>query len=125
MAGRGGRTARSFGSWRGGCSGGPLAQNQGSRVYGQANSGAGIFPQGSGPVDSGAGWHPTVIYLLVFVAVEVGAFGLLGRGLGGGTGTGPKRGAAQGAPGVRATCQLPCAPSARGERVHPQRSAPA
>ncbi len=73
------RPSSSFGYWRGGFSDGPLAQNQGSRVYGQANSGAGIFPQGSGPVDSGAGWHPTVIYLLVFVAVEIVAFGLLGR----------------------------------------------
>ncbi len=48
-------------------------------MYGQANSGAGIFPQGSGPVDSGSGWHPTVIYLLAFVTVEIVAFGLLAR----------------------------------------------
>ena len=73
------RPSSSFGYWRGGMSDGPLAQGQGSRVYGQANSGAGIFPQGSGPVDSGSGWHPTVIYLLAFVTVEIVAFGLLAR----------------------------------------------
>ena len=37
----------SFGYWRGGMSDGPLAQGQGSEM-GQANSGVGIFPQGSG-----------------------------------------------------------------------------
>src|SRR5260370_40984413 len=124
MAGRGGRTARSFGSWRGGCSGGPLAQNQGSRVYGQANSGAGIFPQGSGPVDSGAGWHPTGIYLLVFVAVEIVAFGLLGRGPRWGTGTCRNGGAAAGAAGEEGTGQVPCAPRTPADRLHPQRPGP-
>jgi hypothetical protein len=75
------RPSSSFGYWRGGYSDGPLAQNQGSRVYGQANSGAGIFPQGSGPVDGGGGWHPTVVYLLIFVAAEIVAFGLLAKAL--------------------------------------------
>src|SRR5258708_39413536 len=78
------RPSSSFGYWRGGFSDGPLAQNQGSRGYGQANSGAGIFPQGAGPVDSGGGWHPPGIYLLVFGAVETGGCGLPGRGAGGG-----------------------------------------
>jgi hypothetical protein len=68
----------SFGYWRGGMSDGPLAQGQGSG-YGQANSGAGMFPQGSGPQGGGSTWHPTVVYLLVLVAVEIIAFGLLAK----------------------------------------------
>jgi hypothetical protein len=69
-----------FGYWRGVGSDGPLAQGQGSRM-GQANSGAGIFPAGSGAGDTGGGWHPTVIYLLVLVAAEIIGFGLLSRAL--------------------------------------------
>src|SRR5258707_15097400 len=106
------RPSSSFGYWRGGFSDGPLAQNQGSRVYGQANSGAGIFPQGSGPVDSGGGWHPAGVYLLGFVAVEIGAFGLLGRGAGGGTGTRREGGAGAGGAGWggRRSVPLPAVP---------------
>lgn len=74
------RPSSSFGYWRGGMSDGPLAQNQGSRM-GQANSGAGIFPQGSGPASGGGAWSPTLTYLLVFTAVELVAFGLLARAL--------------------------------------------
>jgi hypothetical protein len=70
----------SFGYWRGGFSDGPLAQGQGSKM-GQANSGAGIFPQGTGPQGSGASWSPTLTYLLVFVVVEIVAFGFLARTL--------------------------------------------
>src|SRR5260370_25518534 len=101
------RPSSSFGYWRGGFSDGPLAQNQGSRVYGQANSGAGVFPQGSGPVDSGAGWHPTAIYLLVVVAVEIVALRLLGRGARCGTRNSPKRGTARRARAARAVCPFP------------------
>lgn len=72
------RPSSSFGYWRGGMSDGPLAQGQGSG-YGQANSGVGIFPQGSGAVDAGTGWSPTLTYLIVFVVVEIIAFGCLGR----------------------------------------------
>ncbi len=75
------RPSSSFGYWRGGMSDGPLAYNQGSYHYGQANSGAGMFPQGSGPVDGGGGWHPTVIWMLVFVAVEMIVFKLLEKAL--------------------------------------------
>jgi len=75
------RPSSSFGYWRGGMSDGPLAQNQGSRKYGQASSGAGLFPQGSGPADTSSTWHPTVLYLLAFMVVEVVAFGLLARAL--------------------------------------------
>ncbi len=72
------RPSSSFGYWRGGGSELPLTRGQGSG-YGQANSGAGLFPQGSGPADSGSTWHPTVLYLLLFVAAEIVAFGLLAR----------------------------------------------
>ena len=73
------RPSSSFGYWRGGMSDGPLAQNQGSRVYGQANSGAGLFPQGSGQANPGKAWTPTLTYLLVFVVAEMAAFALLAR----------------------------------------------
>ena len=69
-----------FGYWRGGMSDGPLAQGQGSG-RGQANSGAGIFPQGSGGTSTGGAWHPTVVYLLIFVAAEIVAFGFLAKAL--------------------------------------------
>jgi hypothetical protein len=75
------RPSSSFGYWRGGMSDGPLAQNQGSYKFGQANSGVGLFPQGSGPVDGGGSWHPTVVYLLVMVAAEMVAFKLLAKAL--------------------------------------------
>lgn len=71
------RPSSSFGYWRGGGSELPLAQNQGSG-YGQANSGAGMFPQGSGDVNVKT-WTPTITYLLIFVVVEIVAFGVLGR----------------------------------------------
>ena len=74
------RPTSSFGYWRGGYSDGPLAYGQGSKM-GQANSGAGMFAQGSGPVDGGGAWHPTVVYLLVLVAAEIVGFGLLARAL--------------------------------------------
>lgn len=73
------RPTSSFGYWRGGMSDGPLAYGQGSG-FGQANSGVGQFPQGSGPVDGGgSGWNPTVTYLLVFVVVEIVLFKCLER----------------------------------------------
>jgi hypothetical protein len=69
----------SFGYWRGGGSDGfPLAQGQGSKM-GPANAGVGIFPAGSGGGATGSGWTPTVTYLLVFIAAEIVAFGLLAR----------------------------------------------
>jgi hypothetical protein len=70
----------SFGYWRGGMSDGPLTQGQGSKM-GQADSGAGYFRQGDGPQGGGGAWHPTVVYLLIFVAAEIVAFGLLARAL--------------------------------------------
>jgi hypothetical protein len=73
------RPSSSFGYFRGVGSDGPLAQNQGSYVYGQANSGVGIFPQGSGDMGGGAAWTPTLTYMLVFVVIEIVAFGFLGR----------------------------------------------
>ncbi|HXZ71597.1 MAG TPA: hypothetical protein VEH31_12120 [Streptosporangiaceae bacterium] len=76
------RPSSSFGYWRGGGSDGmPLAYGQGSRM-GQANSGVGVFPPGSGGGGTGGGaWHPTVIYLLVFVVAELVIFKLLERAL--------------------------------------------
>ena len=73
------RPTASFGYWRGGMSDGPLAQNQGSYAYGQANSGAGIFPQGTGPAGGTAAWSPTLTYLLAFVVAEMILFKLLER----------------------------------------------
>jgi hypothetical protein len=75
------RPSSSFGYWRGGMSDGPLAQNQGSRRFGQADSGVGIFPQGSGAANPGRAWSPTLTYLLVFTVAEMIAFGLLARAL--------------------------------------------
>ncbi len=72
------RPSSSFGYWRGGGSELPLAQGQGSG-YGPKNQGAGLFPQGSGPAGGGAAWSPTLTYLLVFIVIEIIAFGLLGR----------------------------------------------
>ena len=72
------RPSSSFGYWRGVGSDGPLAQGQGSKM-GQANSGTGLFPPGSGTGSTGGAWHPTVVYLLVLVAVEIIAFGLLAK----------------------------------------------
>ena len=72
------RPSSSFGYWRGVGSDGPLTQGQGSG-YGPRNQGAGMFPPGSGGVSGGSSWSPTLTYLLVFVVVEVVAFGLLGR----------------------------------------------
>ena len=69
----------SFGYWRGGMSDGPLAYGQGSRM-GPANSGVGMFPQGSGPQGTRA-WQPTVIYLMAFVLAEMIAVKLLERAL--------------------------------------------
>lgn len=66
----------SFGYWRGGMSDGPLAYGQGSG-RGQANSGAGMFPQGSGPPGGGGAWSPTLTYLLVLVVAEMAVFGWL------------------------------------------------
>ena len=73
------RPSSSFGYWRGGMSDGPLARNQGSFAYGQANSGIGVFPQGSGPVGGTAAWSPTLTYLLIFVVAEMVLFKLLER----------------------------------------------
>jgi hypothetical protein len=73
------RPSSSFGYWRGGMSDGPLAQGQGSG-YGQANSGVGMFPQGSGSATA-SGWSPTITYLLIFVVAEIVAFGFLARAL--------------------------------------------
>jgi len=73
------RPSSAFGYWRGGMSDGPLAYNQGSYHYGQANSGAGIFPQGSGDLAGGPSWSPTLTYLFVFIVAEMILFKLLER----------------------------------------------
>jgi hypothetical protein len=74
------RPSSSFGYWRGGMSDGPLAQGQGSG-RGQANSGVGLFPQGSGDMGGPSGWTPTITYLIVFIVVEIVAFGFVSRAL--------------------------------------------
>lgn len=72
------RPSSSFGYWRGVGSDGPFTQGQGSG-YGPAQQGTGLFPPGSGDPAAGTGWSPTLTYLLVFVVVEIVAFGVLGR----------------------------------------------
>jgi hypothetical protein len=71
------RPSSSFGYWRGGMSDGPLARNQGSFAYGQANSGGGMFMQGQGPPGGGSAWSPTLTYLFAFVIAEMILFKLL------------------------------------------------
>ena len=73
------RPSSSFGYWRGVGSDGPLAQGQGSG-YGPPNQGVGLLPPGAGAVPTSA-WSPTVIYLLIFVAVEMVAVKCLERWL--------------------------------------------
>lgn len=63
------RPSSSAGFWRGGFSDGPLWKGQGSG-YGPYAQGVGMVPPGSGAAP-GKAWSPTVIYLLVFVAVEL------------------------------------------------------
>jgi hypothetical protein len=58
---------------------GPLAFNQGSFTAGQANSGVGRFRQGDGPPGGGPAWSPTVVYLGIFVIVEMVLFKCLER----------------------------------------------
>jgi hypothetical protein len=72
------RPSSAFGYWRGGGGDGPFTLNQGSG-YGPNQQGAGILPPGSGDPGGGMKWTPTLTYLLVFVAVEIVAFGFLGR----------------------------------------------
>ena len=74
------RPSSSAGYWRGGFSDGPLWQGQGSFAYGPSVQGVGQVPPGSGAAPSKA-WSPTVIYLLVFVAVELVAVKCLERWL--------------------------------------------
>jgi hypothetical protein len=74
------RPSSSAGYWRGGMSDGPLWQNQGSFAYGPNRQGVGVVPPGSGAAPSKA-WSPTVIYLLVFVVLELIAVGCLERWL--------------------------------------------
>ena len=64
------RPSSSAGYWRGGMSDGPLWYGQGSYAYGPPVQGIGQLPPGSSVPTAGA-WSPTVIYLLVFVAVEL------------------------------------------------------
>lgn len=73
------RPSSAFGYWRGVGSDGPLAYGQGSN-YGQASQGAGMFPQGyGGPAPAAGGWHPTVIYLILFVIAEMIIFKWVGK----------------------------------------------
>ena len=71
------RPSSSAGYWRGGMSDGPLWQGQGSG-YGPYSQGVGQVPPGSG-AQTGKAWSPTVIYLLVFVVLEMIAFKCLER----------------------------------------------
>ena len=68
----------SVGYWRGGFSDGPLWQNQGGHDYGPQAQGIGILPPGVGEAP-GKAWSPTIIYLFVFVVVEMVAVKCLER----------------------------------------------
>lgn len=73
------RPSSSLGYWRGGGSEIPLAEGQGG-MAGPKTQGLGFFSQGQGPIGA-AGWEPTVVYLLVFVAAEMVVFGFIAKAL--------------------------------------------
>ena len=68
---------QAYGYWRGstGLSGPPSA---GKGETGMATQGIGMASQGTVPV-AGQDWHPTILYLLGLVVVEMIVFGILGR----------------------------------------------
>ena len=47
---------------------------------GQATQGQGLLPAGIGSVSvAGQAWHPTILYLLGLLIVEMFVFGFIGR----------------------------------------------
>lgn len=72
------RPSSSLGYWRGGGSESPLTGGQGSNM-GLSMQGLGKFSAGTGG-DNG-GWHPTVLYLIGLVIVEMIVFGFISRAL--------------------------------------------
>jgi hypothetical protein len=68
---------QALGYWRGsaGISGPPTA---GKSEAGMATQGVGMASQGTVSV-GGQDWHPTILYLLGLVIVEMFVFGFLGR----------------------------------------------
>lgn len=71
------RPTSSFGYYRGGFADGPFWQGQGSNM-GANTQGVGVLSQGQGPQGAG-GWHPTVLYLGVFVLAEMIVFAFLSK----------------------------------------------
>lgn len=57
---------------------GPEAGGSGSGI-GQKVSGMGQLASGNGITVGGQTWHPTVLYLLVFVLAEMVVFGYVGH----------------------------------------------
>lgn len=68
---------QAYGYWRGGAGlSGPPAGGKGE--IGMATQGVGMASQGSVQV-AGQSWHPTILYLLGLIIVEMVVFGVLGR----------------------------------------------
>lgn len=73
------RPTSSFGYYRGTGGDGPFWQGQGSGMGMAANTqGVGVLSQGQGP-QGAAGWHPTVLYLGVFIIAEMVLFAFLSK----------------------------------------------
>lgn len=58
--------------------GAPMWQGSGSGM-GPKQQGAGMLAQGTGSQGTAGGWHPTILYLLLFVLAEMVVFGLIAR----------------------------------------------
>jgi len=75
------RPSSAFGYYRG-MTEGPFWQGQGSGAGMAANTqGVGVMSQGQGSIASPGGWHPTILYLILFVLAEMVVFGLLSKHL--------------------------------------------
>ena len=57
---------------------GPQAGGSGSGM-GQAMAGPGQFASGNGVTVGGQTWHPTILYLLALIVVEMVVFGYVGH----------------------------------------------
>lgn len=74
------RPSSAFGYYRG-LTEGPFWQGQGSGQGMAANTqGMGVLSQGQGPAGAG-GWHPTILYLGVFMIAEMIVFAFISKAL--------------------------------------------
>ena len=73
------RPTSSFGYYRGVGAEGPFYMGQGSGYGMAANTqGIGVMSQGQGGTGPG-GWHPTVLYLGVFILAEMVVFAFISK----------------------------------------------